>query len=343
MWRVVCPRGNAETLFSADGMGSPGASMGTFEGMIAPVTGGGLRAEGIETMQVNVGLRCNQSCFHCHHLAGPGRTETMDWPTMELALAATRASGARVLDITGGAPELNPDLERLLDAVDGTGLHVMVRTNLTVLTEDGLARMVRVYRDHGVHLIASFPCFMDERVCRQRGPGVLERSVEGMRLLNEAGYGREEGLVLDLIQNPIGARLPPPTQLVQEEYEHELCSRWGLVFDNVLTIANMPVGRFREGLAASGELDAYMDLLRSTFNPEAVPRVMCRTQVNVGWDGTLYDCDFNQAAGMPVGHGAPAHIREFDARALAGRRIVTAEHCFGCTAGMGSSCTGAFF
>jgi len=315
--------------------------MSEFERSIAPVAAGGLLADGIATMQLNVGLRCNQACHHCHLGAGPDRTEEMGWPTMELALGATRRSGATVVDITGGAPELNPNLPRLLEALDGEGLHVMVRTNLTVLTRPEGARFPAVYRDHGVHLIASFPCFLEERVCRQRGPGVLDASVEGMRLLNREGYGTEAGLVLDLIQNPIGARLPPPTRLVQQEYEHELGSRWGLSFNSVLTIANMPVGRFREELVRCGELEGYMGLLRSSLNLDTVPRVMCRTQVNVGWDGTLYDCDFNQAVRLPIDHGAPSHLRDFEPAALARRRIVTADHCFGCTAGAGSSCTGA--
>lgn len=315
--------------------------MNGFEKRIADVSSGGLFCRDIDVIQVNVGLRCNQECRHCHLGASPRRTETMTWETMREVIDAVSRAGCRLVDLTGGSPELNPGIRRFITALREHGLAVQLRTNLTVLLEDGMETLPEFLRDRDVALVASMPCYLEENVRAQRGRGVYEKSIEAMRRLNAIGYGVDPRRTLDLVYNPVGSSLPPEQRVLEAEYKRELRRRFNVTFTRLLTITNMPIGRFGDALRREHREDAYMKLLRHAFNPRTVSDLMCRHQLSVAWDGTLYDCDFNLALGQPVDHGAPAHLTEFDMRALASRRIVTGEHCFGCTAGHGSSCRGA--
>ncbi len=300
-----------------------------------------LHARRIEMFQVNVGLKCNQNCRHCHLECSPARTEVMDWDTMSAVKAAALRAGALLVDITGGAPELNPHLRRFITELREAGLDVQVRTNLTVLLEGGHEGMIDFLRSHAVRLIASMPCYMEENVDAQRGPHAYHRSIEVIRRLNSAGYGTQGGLQLNLVYNPAGPFLPPDQAELEQDYRRELFSRFGIHFSRLLTITNMPLGRFASELRASGREIEYMRLLEESFNPATVADLMCRHQISVGWDGTLYDCDFNLALHLSVNHSAPDHISRFDPAALRYRRIVTGQHCLGCTAGHGSSCGGS--
>jgi radical SAM/Cys-rich protein len=315
--------------------------MNDFERQIAEIGRAGLHSLKIETLQVNLGLRCNQQCNHCHLEASPRRKEKMEWPTMEMVLEAARSVRLRLVDLTGGAPELNPHFRRFVEALRKDHLPVQVRTNLTVLTEPGLKEIPEFYRDHRIQLVGSMPCYLEENVSAQRGAGAYSKSIEAIKRLNVLGYGSEDGLALSLVYNPGGSFLPPPQPALEEDYRRELDRRFGIQFTRLLTITNMPLGRFQMELTRRNEERDYLNLLRRSFNPKTVEGVMCRHQISVGWNGTLYDCDFNLALGLPVNHGAPGHIRAFKAEALRTRRIVTGEHCFGCTAGSGSSCSGA--
>ncbi len=315
--------------------------MNDFEKKIAPHDPEGLRSRTIEIMQVNLGLRCNQQCRHCHLEASPKRSERMEWSVMEWILRAVDRLGRPQVDLTGGAPELNPDFRRFVTALRERGCRVQVRTNLTVLLDPGMEDLPGFFRDSGVHLVASMPCYLEENVSFQRGIGVHKKSIAAIRRLNARGYGREPSLPLNLVYNPGGPFLPPPQNILEEDYRRELGSRFGIAFTRLLTITNMPLGRFRKELHRQNREEAYMRLLRESFNPETVPGLMCRHQIEVRWDGILYDCDFNLALGLPVNHGAPDHIRFFEPDELGKRRIVTGEHCFGCTAGAGSSCGGS--
>ena len=313
-----------------------------FETTIAPQTGDkGLTSETIETLQLNLGLKCNQECLHCHLECSPERREMMEWPVMERILEAVDASQCRLIDLTGGAPELNPHFRRFIVSLKEKGCRVKVRTNLTVLLETGMDDLPSFLKEHGVELVASLPCYTDENVCAQRGPGVYQKSIEAIRRLNALGYGTEPSLPLGLVYNPGGDFLPSPQLALENDYRRELSERFGIRFTHLVTITNMPIGRFRKMLAGAQRLDSYVNLLKGSYNPATVPGLMCRRQVSIGWDGSLYDCDFNLALGLTVNHGAPNHIREFAPDDLSSRRIVTGEHCFGCTAGAGSSCGGA--
>ena len=316
-------------------------SKNRFETRLASGAGGGLRAAGISTVQANVTLRCNQQCRHCHLACSPQRTEEMDWPTMQLVLDVARRSGCSLVDLTGGAPELHEQFTRFVLALRQGGYAVQVRTNLTVLLEPGLETMGEFLADNEVRLVASMPCYLEENVDAQRGRGAYRRSIAAIKLLNDVGYGRPGELQLNLVFNPAGPVLPPSQLQLEADYRRELRQRFGIEFSNLLTITNMPIGRFGEILQRDNRREEYMALLSESFNARTVPDLMCRHQVSIGFDGTLYDCDFNLALGFPVDHGAPDHLRNFDAELLADRRIVTGEHCFGCTAGAGSSCGGA--
>jgi len=315
--------------------------MNAFDRKIEEVTGSHLSSRGIEIIQVNVGLRCNNLCAHCHLQAAPERTEAMDWPTMQLILGVAHRVRPTSVDITGGAPELNPLLCRFIRALREDGQRVQVRTNLTVLLEPEMSAMMRFYADAGVRLAASLPCYLKREVDAQRGEGVFERSIEALMRLNAIGYGSSPKLELDLVFNPEGAFLPPEQSSLEAEYREELRENFGIAFDGVLTITNMPIGRFLQQLRRDGKERKYEELLRESFNPQTVEGLMCRHQIEVGWDGMVYDCDFNLALGIPIDYGAPPHIRDFDAPRLSMRRVVTGDHCFGCTAGHGSSCGGA--
>ena len=301
----------------------------------------GLYADGIDIMQVNVGLKCNQSCAHCHLSASPQSEEMMSWPVMEKVLEIAGIVCPMTVDITGGAPELNPYLKRFIKKLTGMGIRSQVRTNLTALLHGGNEDLIGFFRDHRVKLVGSLPCYLEENVRAQRGEHVYEKSIEAIRRLNSAGYGIDQDLQLNLVYNPGAAFLPGDQAALENDYKRELKERFGVYFTHLLTITNMPLGRFGKQLEEKNRLDKYMKLLTESFNPDTVPGLMCRRQISIGWDGTLYDCDFNLALNMVMNHGAPDHIDKWDLENVAGRRIVTGMHCFGCTAGSGSSCAGA--
>jgi radical SAM/Cys-rich protein len=315
--------------------------MNGFEKQIAGTGGEGLHSLKIETLQVNLGLQCNQRCIHCHIEASPQRKERMEWPTMQLVLEAAKKVDCRLVDLTGGAPEVNPHFRRFAAALRQEGHAVQVRTNLTVLLEPGMEEMPEFLRKYKVRLVASMPCYLEENVRAQRGAGTYEKSVAAIKILNGLGYGFDPDLPLNLVYNPGGPFLPPPQSMLEDDYRRELGQRFGIVFSRLLTLTNMPLGRFRNELDRQGQRESYMELLRKSFNPRTVSGLMCCNQLSVGWNGTLYDCDFNLALGLPVNHGAPDHIKYFKPEDLRARRIVTGDHCFGCTAGSGSSCGGA--
>ena len=301
----------------------------------------GLFSDTIDSLQVNLGLKCNQQCLHCHLESSPEREEVMEWPVMELILKAVEISRCRLVDLTGGAPELNPFFRRFVRALREEGCLVQVRTNLTVLLAPGMQDLPGFFKDREVQLVASLPCYTEANVCAQRGQGVFKPSIEAIKRLNALGYGLEASLPLNLVYNPGGPFLPSPQLALEEDYRLELAERFGIVFTHLLTITNMPLGRFQKELIRQGQMGSYMRLLRESFNSATVPGLMCRRQVSIGWDGTLYDCDFNLALGLPVNHGAPDHIRSFMPAEFQNRRIMVGEHCFGCTAGAGSSCGGS--
>jgi len=313
-----------------------------FEEKLAEVGQWPLRASAIETLQVNVGKFCNQTCRHCHVDAGPTRTEMMSRETAELVLEVLRRHDIPKVDITGGAPELNPNFEYLVCQARALNRHVMDRCNLTVFYVEGKGYLPEFLRDQQVEVIASLPCYLEKNVDFQRGQGVFEKSIEALQWLNRLGYGQPgEGLELNLVYNPLGPSLPPQQKPLEDAYRQQLRERFGIVFNKLYTITNMPISRFLTDLVRHGNYERYMELLVQHFNPATIEGVMCRTLVSVGWDGTLYDCDFNQMVDMPLNHGAPRHIRNFDLFLLSRREIRTGSHCFGCTAGSGSSCGGA--
>jgi radical SAM/Cys-rich protein len=315
--------------------------MNEFEEHIASPEQDGLYTCDIDTVQVNVGLRCNQECRHCHLDCSPARVEMMEWPIMQLVVDVARSVRCRIVDITGGAPELNPRIRDFVEALCEAGLAVQMRTNFTVLAKPGMESMPEFLRGHNVHLVGSLPCYLEQNVRAQRGGGVYEKSVDAIRELNSLGYATTPHLPLNLVYNPGGPFLPPDQASLEEAYRQELDKRFGIRFTRLLTITNMPIGRFLSELRRQSRESEYLQLLRDSFNPETLEGLMCRHQISVGWDGTLYDCDFNLALGWPVDHGVADHIRDFAPAALKERRIVTGTHCFGCTAGSGSSCRGA--
>src|SRR6267143_82860 len=302
-----------------------------------------LRALRIDTLQVNVGKLCNQTCTHCHVDAGPTRTEIMTRETAEAVLDVVRRyPDLRTVDITGGAPELNPYFEYLVEQCRAMGRHVMDRCNLTVFFVRGKEHLPRFLAEHQVEVIASLPCYLKENVDQQRGKGVYDRSIAALQALNALGYGREEtGLTLNLVYNPLGPKLPPPQANLEADYRDELAKRFGIFFNRLYTITNMLINRFLGDLQSSGPYERYMELLVTSFNPAAVDGLMCRNLISVSWDGRLYDCDFNLMLDLPVDGALPQTIHEFDLALLARRQVVTGLHCYGCTAGAGSSCGGA--
>lgn len=293
-------------------------------------------------MQINVGRMCNQVCRHCHVDAGPDRTEIMTRDTMRLCLDALAETDIEIVDITGGAPEMNPHFRWLVERIREMRRHVIDRCNLTILTLPAYADMVEFLAGHQVEVIASLPSYMAQQTDAQRGDGVFEKSINALRMLNAAGYGAaDSGLRLNLVYNPVGAFLPPKQSAIEADYKRELKRRYDVVFNNLFTITNIPVNRFLEYLIESGNYDDYMRRLIDAYNPAAAGSVMCRDMLSIGWDGQLYDCDFNQMLGLNCDHGAPAHIRGFSPAAFEQGRIITGQHCYGCTAGAGSSCGGA--
>lgn len=300
-----------------------------------------LRAARFDTLQVNVGKLCNQACKHCHVDAGPKRTEIMTRETAREVIEAVRKFQIPVLDITGGAPELNPSFRFLVMEGRAAGARVMVRHNLTVMFETLQDDLPEFFRAHEVEVVSSLPYFQARETDAQRGGGVFEKSIEAIRRLNRVGYGVEgSGLVLNLVYNPVGAFLPPAQTAIEADFRRELLARYGVTFNQLFTITNMPIKRFLDYLRRTNNEARYMQKLVEAFNPHAVEGLMCRNLVSVDWRGRLYDCDFNQMLELPVIEELPQTIRDFDPQKFADRTIMTGAHCFGCTAGGGSSCGG---
>ncbi|ORJ54971.1 arsenosugar biosynthesis radical SAM (seleno)protein ArsS [Geothermobacter hydrogeniphilus] len=315
--------------------------MNEFDRTVRKNTGRDLNADIPRIIQVNVGLRCNLSCRHCHVEGSPRRTEVMSAQTMQSVRRLADAFPGSQVDITGGAPELNPGLKPFIAGLRKSGHPVQVRTNLTVLFEEGQQQTPDFFRDQQVQLVASLPCYLDSNVDAQRGSGVYRRSIEALRLLNSLGYGRDPQLPLNLVFNPGGPSLPPGQEGLENDYRDYLRQEHGVEFTRLLTITNMPIGRFLEDLRRREQEENYRALLEDSFNPMTVDGLMCRHQICVAWDGTLADCDFNIVLGLGLQDGLPQHIDDLDPGCLDGRTIATGSHCFGCTAGCGSSCGGA--
>lgn len=303
-----------------------------------------LRRRRTEVLQVNLGYTCNQSCLHCHVNAGPTRTEQMSAENIRAVLDFIRASDIRQLDLTGGAPEMNPHFRSLVIEARALGVAVMDRCNLTILSEPGYEGLATFLAEQGVQVTASLPCYLEDNVDRQRGNGVFARSIAGLKQLNALGYGRaDSGLELNLVFNPQGPALPPPQAQLEEAYREQLGRAYGIVFTRLLTLANMPIQRFGSTLVSKGLFTGYMELLRGAHRDDNLQNVMCRNQLSVDWQGHVYDCDFNQMLGLPLRiEGRPrTHLSQLLGRDLDGNPVVVADHCYGCTAGQGSSCGGA--
>lgn len=297
----------------------------------------------LRTLQANLGYRCNQACTHCHVDAGPKRTEMMSRETVDTLLAFIEQQRIRTLDLTGGAPELNPHFRDLVVAARGLGTEVIDRCNLTILSEPGQECLAEFLAENAVAITASLPCYSEGNVDQQRGAGVFTRSIAGLRRLNELGYGvAGSPLVLNLVYNPTGAFLPPNQLELENTYRARLAAEHGVTFTSLLTITNMPIARFRHALARDGKLDGYMRELVAGYREDNRANVMCRNLISVDWQGYVYDCDFNQMLGLPLGAGARVrHLRDLIAWQAEGQPVAVAEHCYGCTAGQGSSCGGA--
>jgi radical SAM/Cys-rich protein len=300
-----------------------------------------LCATGIEIFQMNLGKKCNQTCRHCHVDAGPDRREVMPDEVVDACLAALASTTIPTVDITGGAPELHPRFRDIVARVGALGRHTIDRCNLTILLQPAYEDLPEFLAAHRVEIVASLPSLNGRQTDAQRGEGVLERSIQALKRLNRIGYGTTPELRLSLMTNPVGAFFPADQRALEADWKRELRRRHGIEFDHLYTITNMPISRFLEYLVDSGNLESYMQRLVQAYNPAAASGVMCRTTLSIGWDGTLYDCDFNQMLDLPLDHGVPRTIFDFDAAPLAARRIEVGPHCYGCTAGAGSSCGGA--
>ena len=310
-------------------------------------------------LQVNLGKLCNQACKHCHVEAGPKRTEIMEAPVMRRVIELAAHPAVEIVDLTGGAPEMNPHFRHLVEQIFALGKTVMVRCNLTITQEPGFAWLPDFYAANRVHLVCSLPCYTPENVNQQRGKGVFDKSINALRQLNKAGYaagGESNGngngngteqpapdaLPLDLVYNPLGPVLPPDQSTLEADYKRELMAHFGVRFSRLLTLANLPIGRFSRDLKQSGHYESYLELLENSFNAETLPNLMCRNTLSIGWDGNIYDCDFNQMLEMSIGApGASILDPEFTLEGLTRTPIRTGKHCLGCTAGAGSSCGGA--
>jgi radical SAM/Cys-rich protein len=314
----------------------------TFDDMLREHGCRPLHATGIQVLQINVGKLCNQTCSHCHVDAGPDRCEIMPREIAQAVIDALAQTDIPTLDITGGAPEMNPNFRWLVHQARRLGRRVINRSNLTILLAPGFTDLPEFLAEHHVEIIASLPCYLEENCDAQRGSGVFRRSIEALRRLNALGYGQPESeLVLTLVYNPVGPLLPPPQEKLEADYRRQLKARYGIVFSRLYTITNMPISRFLDDLLQRGQYDQYIEKLIDAFNPAAVEGLMCRTTLSVDWQGRLYDCDFNQMLELGLARGMPPSIHELDVSRLANRRIMDGRHCFGCTAGAGSGCTGA--
>jgi radical SAM/Cys-rich protein len=295
-----------------------------------------------EIFQINVGKMCNQTCKHCHVDAGPDRKEIMTRETMQACLDALAQTDIKTVDLTGGAPEMNPDFRWFVEEIRKLGRHVIVRCNLTIIVANPKYHdLPEFFRQHGVEVVSSLPFYSKRRTDSQRGEGVFERSIRALQMLNAVGYGiAGSGLHLNLVYNPAGAFLPSGQAALEREFKESLLRDHGVHFNQLFAITNLPISRFLDYLLESGNYESYMETLVGAFNPEAARNVMCRNTLSVSWDGYLYDCDFNQMLDLKIGGSQPAHVRDFDPAALALREIIVNQHCYGCTAGAGSSCGG---
>lgn len=302
-----------------------------------------LKPTGVQIFQVNVGKMCNQVCKHCHVDAGPDRKEIMTQETMQQCLDALRNNPAlKIVDLTGGAPEMNPRFRWFVEEIKKLDRHVIVRCNLTIiLANKKYNDLPQFYKEHNIEVVSSLPFYTQDRTDRQRGTGVFDESIKALQMLNEVGYGKEEsGLILNLVYNPAGAFMPPPQEGLEHEYKQALKERYGIEFNSLFAITNLPISRYLDYLLQSGNYEKYMEKLVNAFNPVAAANVMCRNTISIGWDGWLYDCDFNQMLDLKV-DGGSKHISQFSTIVLNNRSIVVNQHCYGCTAGSGSSCGGA--
>ncbi len=298
----------------------------------------------LETLQVNLGYKCNQRCLHCHVNAGPNRKEMISQDNVKLLLKVLESTTVGTLDITGGAPEMHPDFRYLVQQASALGIKIIDRCNLTILNELGYEDMANFLAKHKVEIVASLPCYLEENVDAQRGTGVYQSSIRALKKLNSIGYGRNDSdLQLSLAYNPIGPVLPPSQETLTEDYKKELFNREGIVFDNLYVLTNMPIKRFGSTLVSNGEFDDYMHLLKSSHQDKNLATVMCRNLLSVDWEGYIYDCDFNQMLNLPLkfnGH-TRMHLRDLMQENIENNRIIVADHCYGCTAGSGSSCSGS--
>ncbi len=301
-----------------------------------------LKPTGIEIFQVNLGKMCNQACKHCHVDAGPDRKEIMTRETMQQCLDALAGTDIQTVDLTGGAPEMNPHFRWFVEEIKKLDRHVMVRSNLTIiLANKKYHDLPEFYKTHQIEVVCSLPFYRKERTDRQRGNGVFDKSIQALQILNGVGYGKQEGgLKLDLVYNPAGAFLPPSQEDLEKEFKKELMENFGIQFNNLFTITNMPISRYLDALLVTGNYEDYMQKLVNAFNPAAAKGVMCRNTISIGWDGYLYDCDFNQMLEVEVDCQNSRHISQFDEDTLNSREIMLGQHCYGCTAGAGSSCGG---
>jgi radical SAM/Cys-rich protein len=317
--------------------------MGSFAERVH-LSGKDFNRRGIDVLQVNMGKYCNLACIHCHVESGPNRTELMSRETVDAVLHFLGRTNIPTVDITGGAPELNPAFDYLVESAIGLGRHVMDRCNLTVIFEPGKDHLPEFFRRQGVELVCSLPCYSEENVDRQRGKGTFELSIRALKIFNELGYGQSEsGLILNLVYNPVGPHLPPPQQELEQDYRRELKDKFGIEFNHLYCLSNMPITRYQTHLKLRGEYEKYLELLETSFNTSTLDHVMCRNLISVSWEGTIYDCDFNQVLGLPMRNakGEALNISTLSLDQLRYLPITTGDHCYACTAGSGSSCGGA--
>jgi len=308
------------------------------------LNGDGLRRRAVDVLQVNLGRYCNLACIHCHVESGPTRTEMMSRETVEAVLHFLAGTEIPTLDITGGAPELHRDFDYLVESARKINRHVMDRCNLTVIFEPGKDYLPEFFKCHQIELVCSLPCYSSENVDKQRGKGTFDASIRALQIFNQFGYGQSEsGLILNLVYNPVGPHLPPPQETLEQDYKQILGEQFGIVFNHLFCLSNMPITRYATHLKLRGEYDRYVELLETNFNPATLEQVMCRNLISIGWDGAVFDCDFNQMLNLPVrgSDGKALDISSLSSKQLLNRPITMGDHCYACTAGSGSSCGGA--
>ena len=306
--------------------------------------GGAFKRRAVDVLQVNLGRYCNLACIHCHVESGPTRTEMMSRETVDGVLRFLASTNIPTLDITGGAPELHRDFDYLVESARTLGRHVMDRCNLTVIFEPGKEYLPEFFKEHAVELVCSLPCYSQENVDKQRGKGTFDASIRALQILNQIGYGQpDRDLILNLVYNPVGPHLPPPQAQLEQDYKCILREQFGILFNHLFCLTNMPITRYATHLKLRGEYDSYTALLEDNFNPSTLEQVMCRNLVSIGWEGSVYDCDFNQMLDLPItdADGKRLHISSMTLEQVVNRAIIVGDHCYACTAGSGSSCGGA--